>query len=198
MSATMESCLTSANTRFFILSNERYPQRAAKILAHIEKQSGWISSLNPELRIGLSHEKRFAPLSDEIRTWPHWWAASCDHIDALENAIISGCEYLLVFEDDAELSPDFDTEIKRTWESACYGWKAIRLGWNAGEETGMIGTLWSRAGMIEAYCYFQSHRERVIDRAFADLRKYIPGGWYKTHRKIVKESTGSNQCGYGV
>jgi hypothetical protein len=192
----MEDCLTSANTRLFILSNERYPKRASKTIAHIKKQSGWISLLNPELRVGLSYEKRFAPLNDEMRTWPHWWAASCDHIDALENAIVSKCEYLLVFEDDAELSPEFDMEIKLTWESARDGWKAIRLGWNANEETGMIGTLWSRAGMIEAYCYFQAHRERVIDRAFADLRKLNPGGWYKTSRRIAAESSGSQQCGY--
>lgn len=196
MDNRLETHLTAGDTRFFVLGNERYLHRAERVMEHLRAQEGWLSTLHPELRIGRDFRKRFCPPDfREMKTWQHWWAASCDHIDALEDGLVSGCQYLLVLEDDAHLTDDFDDQMQLAWRTVPPSWKAIRLGWNQSGVTGMIATLWSRKGMIEAYEYFQQHRHRVIDRAFADLREASPSGWHQTDKRLVIEAGGAKQCG---
>lgn len=199
MDHCLAEVLSPAATRLVILGTARYPRRREMILDHLAGRTGWLAALTPEYRAGVPYwENPCPPDLSEMSIWPHWWAASCDHITVIGDGIDSGCEHLLVMEDDALTLPAFDDTLAYTLSTAGIGWRAIRLGWNSSQETGMIATLWSRYGMLDAHDYFQRHRQRVIDRAFADLRREDPTGWLRTGDPAVITHPHAQQCGYGT
>lgn len=177
-----------------------YPARRKDVEASIEKNGGVLAQTKIEWFIGTPSEQMVCPPSfrkNMIRR--HWWAATCDHIKILEQAILQNDDYLLVIEDDAKFAEDFHEVLVKSWVALPVGWKALRLGWNGntnngthrdiascGNEQGMIATLWSKSGILRFYDHVWHRRNLHIDAQFADLRRLEPNaGWYQTPKRII-------------
>lgn len=184
------------NSRLVVIGNARYPHRRAAFMATLRKNGGFLNDLPLEYREGKAHMDRVAPRCfGEIHQLPHWWAASCDHIEAIEAALAGKADHLIVLEDDAHFTDGFEEDFLSAWNALPEGWRALRLGWNRTPETGMIATVWSRAGLEFAYDQLWQDRGTVIDRAFAKIRVRHPHGWHATGKAIVVNSPGAKQNG---
>jgi hypothetical protein len=197
-------------TKIHVVCLNGYAQRRSLVEESISKNGGLLADVEIEWRTGTPSENMVCPPSFRRMTRRHWWAATADHISILEQSILRQDEYLLVIEDDAMFTPDFDKVFRRACSELPSGWKALRLGWNkscalddpdaavvrCGNEQGMIATLWNREGVLRFYDHTWHRRYTNIDSAFADLRRREPqGGWYQTPKRIVVDNPACIQQG---
>jgi hypothetical protein len=210
---TLNPPLTNDNTRLVFLSVARYPERQKRFRQSLLANGGFLNNLTLEYWEGTPLEQRVAPPSfSQIRGQRHWWAASCDHMDIMESALLDDKEYTIILEDDAHFSADFDTRFAAAWNALPEKWRALRLMWSSGHGNGEVVTegalhrcdtksfsmsaiVWNKEGLLRAYDHFWHRRHLVIDVAFADLRSREPGGWYQPPVPIVNNDPLAKQRG---
>ncbi len=193
----MDAHLTYHNTRFVVLGNARYPERQERFMENLRQRGGFLNELHLEYVVGKAHYERFTPPSfAELSRKAHYWAVCCDHMDAMETTLAMSTEYLIMLEDDADFTDDFETRFRAEIAALPEDFRCLRMGWNGDIKSGMIGNLWSRRGLIAAYDYFWRHRYRIIDHAFSDLRESgISGGWLQSSTALIRQDTNSKQQG---
>ncbi len=184
-----------------VLSPEKFKRRRERFFENFRASGCFLPE--PEWYRGKTTTERVIPSHvDHAEAHPHYYLASRDHIDIIEQAILDGTEYLLVFEDDAVIEPDFNEFFGRMWASLPDDWRGVMLGgapWTddareyVSPETaaslarvrgclGMHATLWNRDGMRRAFDHFTYWNRMVIDQAFRGLqgdepRFYAPAKW---------------------
>jgi hypothetical protein len=187
--------------RCVVLSPEHYARRREGFYASL-KSSG-CSIRDVEWYRAKTAKERVVPCHvDHAEAHPHYHLATRDHVDIIERSLVEGDEYLMVFEDDARFSPDFDEFFARMWVSLPDDWLGAMVGgapWTddcreyVSPETalslarvrgclGTHGVLWNRAGMRRAFDHFTYWNRMVIDQAFRGLqhddpRFYAPAKW---------------------
>jgi hypothetical protein len=195
-----------------VLSAKHYQARRKRFNESYSKHAGSLRSFPLNVFEGTPREQVFSPPTfHRMRHRAHWWAATCDHIRIMEQALAEGCEYLLMLEDDARFVPDFNEMFWRMWCCLPDDWRAVRLSRNRGVSPKvivpgilerapaiggqMLANLWSRAGMMRFYDHSWYRRRMTIDGMFADLRRLDPVGWYQTVRPIIQKDPLAKQKG---
>lgn len=197
--------------RVVYLSPEKYAMRRERFLAAVGESNSFLSRAPLEWWKATPHEATYPPPAfRQVRKRPHWWAATCDHLRIMEETLVSDAEFLLLLEDDAHFTPDFQETFWRAWAALPANWKALRLGWHAAGKTQeihpgilhrsgpgglMIANLWNRNGLERAYDHFWHRRKMIIDIAFDDLRAKEPRDWYQPARQIVLKDPLAKQQG---
>jgi hypothetical protein len=205
--------IRAPNVRVVMLSLKKYEKRRKRFHDSLLKNGGFLNRLGIEVWWATPHQEMYAPPAfRKVRKRKHWWAATCDHLKIMEETIVSGADYLILLEDDAEFLVDFEERFWRAWCALPQGWKAMRLGWHVGHAPSevmipgvldrcdpssglMLGVLWSKEGLRRAYDHFWHRRKLIIDMAFADLRRREPKDWYQPTTPIIVIDSKSRQQG---
>ena len=191
----------SEECRVVVLSPEKYASRRDRFFKSAEEcgspilaDISWHVGTTKENRVIHSHV-------DHAGDHPHYYLASSDHIDIIEQAILDNVEYLMVFEDDATFHPEFDEYLCRMMAAMPTDWLGAMLGGqndHAREYVdrevdgaaiarvtgclGMHGVLWNREGMVRAFDHFTFWNRSTIDQSFRSLQQedprfYAPARW---------------------
>lgn len=207
----VEPSFKEIGVKCVMLSARHYQIRRGRFFASIRQHAPELAEMI-EVFEATPSEKMLAPPSfSKVKRIKHWWAATCDHLTIMEQSILRKDKLLMLFEDDADFSPDFVTRFWKSWCVLPKGWKAMRLGWHAhtpptevipgildrcDRTSGlMIGTLWNQRGLSRAYDHFWHRRKMIIDMAFADLRNNEPNDWYQPVKPLVSNHPDSKQQG---
>lgn len=205
------------DVRVVLLSPEKYKARRQRFMQSFKENAGFLNQIPLEWFRATPYEELFAPPSfKKFKKGNHWWAATCDHLEIMESALVAGVEHLIIFEDDASFTADFEEIFWRTWASLPPNWKAVRLGWNKRWDAekgghppvipkvlnrcnpngqGMFATLWNRKGLLRAYDHCWHRRGMLIDEAFEDLRRREPRDWYQPAKMICQVDPLAEQLG---
>jgi hypothetical protein len=187
--------------RSVVLSPERYAERRSGFFRSVSESGCCVGDV--EWWRGKSiGERAIPPHVEHAEAHPHYYLASRDHLDILERSLLAGDEYLLVFEDDARIEPDFDEYFHRMLVALPEDWLGAMLGGSPWSDDcrehvdppmppalarvrgclGMHAVLWNRKGIRRAFDHFSYWGWMVIDQAFRGLqnddpRFYAPAKW---------------------
>jgi GR25 family glycosyltransferase involved in LPS biosynthesis len=189
-------------------------------LAHRTDRLAAFNAQASKSRILKGRVQLFKALSPADIVPPKWWqgelpwarlgsfACLASHLAVWNAAIIQGVPHLLVFEDDAVLSDDFDSLTRAMWAEAPDDWFGYYLGGHWAKENapysesclrfrGSLGTHaygLSAAGLVRAYehvTWLQHGRGSCIDNAMIDLtRHHEPNRFFMPPRWVVAQAPG--------
>ena len=200
--------------RAVVLNPDRFPNRLARFYESLERNGAFLRGHCERARATSLNElvvPRHFPHAD---SHPHYFAATRDHVRIIENAIVDNVEYLIVFEDDAEILPCFEEYFSQMWLALPEGWMGAMLGgqpWSDNARRaadfpealawvngclGMHATLYSRAGLLRAYEHFTFWHRETIDQAFAGLQRE-EHNWFAPARWIVGIAPEASQFASG-
>jgi hypothetical protein len=188
--------------RFIVLTAKKYENRRKKFIEKIA-ESKILSSLNLEWWTGTDSSNRWKPyfwddIAKNLGWLPHYFFATEDHKDIIENLLLDNISIALIMEDDAILIPEFDRIIFDLWNNVPKDWLAIQLGaqsWSNNrreyynekiyKSKGCIGqhaVLWNRRGLKAFNNYLWRYDKDVVDNVFSKLQKesnqvYAPNKW---------------------
>jgi hypothetical protein len=186
----------------FVLSPEKYSNRRKRFFDSLNENGGFLNG-KVDWWKGTTMLDRVVPNHvDHSQEFPHYYLASRDHIDIIEQGILKDTKLLFVFEDDAVFEPDFVEYFLRMWVALPDNWRASMLGgqpWTDRARSivtpesslalasvhgclGMHGVLWNQQGMRRAFDHFTFWNRMTIDQAFKGLQKsehgfYAPAKW---------------------
>ncbi|MEI6655783.1 MAG: hypothetical protein WCP45_13545, partial [Verrucomicrobiota bacterium] len=119
-----------AKIRMVVLSAEHYAIRRAAFIESLKQSGGFLNDIPLEVWTATPSSQCYPPPTfGKIRSYKHWWAASCDHLKIMEQSFARDDEFLLFFEDDARFEPDFEERFWQAWDDLPENWNALRLGW---------------------------------------------------------------------
>jgi len=202
-----------------VLSPEHYKDRRDNFFASLRQNGGELLNSKTIWVKGSDARTRILPRHfPHVESLPHYYWASRDHIDILENHYLQGVDYLFVFEDDASFRSDFEEHLMRALIAVPDGWMGIQLGgqsWSDSKRSyyiqdgeiafpaalarvngclGMHGVLWNRRGMLRAWNHFHFHHLTTVDQAFVTLQKEEPH-FYSASRWVVEIDSTAVQFG---
>jgi hypothetical protein len=202
----MATPVTSGKFRAVMLSPERYRNRRYRFYKSLRDSGGFL--MNGEgvrWHVGKDWRDRFPPQGHyyrQVNKRPHYWAATCDHLDIIEQALAQGVDTLLVLEDDARFPPGFEEAFEHAVALLPDGWRALQLNWNSREKTGyllgplagpagrgagMLANLWSREGLLRFYGHAMASRHRIIDACYDHLRALEPDGFFRPSGQLLEQ-----------
>lgn len=187
--------------RCVFLSPEKFARRRERFLASAAEHAPFLAPM--EWHRGTTEKDRIIPRHfDHSEKHPHYFLATADHMDILEQAYLSGDELLFVFEDDAKFLPEFREFLLRMWLALPEGWMGAMLGGQGHSDgnrrhttppvpkalarvagcLGMHATLWNRAGMLRMWNHLHFWKSQTVDWSFAGLQReephfYAPAKW---------------------
>lgn len=197
----------------YVLSPKKYEDRRSQFFASLAKNGGFLKG-KVEWWKGTTADDRVIPSYYPHQDLPHYYYASMDHIDIIEESILEKDELLFVFEDDAVFTEDFEEFFLRMWVAIPPGWKAAMLGGQPWTDyarrhveppfpealasvhgcLGMHATMWSRSGLMRGYDHFTYWNKMTIDQAFKGLQGDEPG-FYAPAKWIVDINPDAIQFG---
>ena len=204
---------TMKNTRFVVLSPEIYEDRRSRFYSRLQHSEGILGMKDCEWWKATPSDRMLCPPSfTRLGSHRHWWAATRDHVRILEETLLDDTvEYLLLCEDDAMFSADFDEYFWRAFAGVPADWRALWLGRHdryyfpkpvnkavercSHKGQGQSCVFWNRKGMLRFYDHLWHRCSKTIDDAFEDLRNYDPTGWYQPTKKIVIDDPDARQKG---
>lgn len=197
-------------TRVVVLSPEHYAERRARFFESIKANGGAFLNSRIQWFKGSTQADKIVPRHyPGAAELPHYYLASSDHADIIENAYLDGVDYLFVFEDDVIFRSDFEEHMMRTLIAIPDDWLGIQLGGQAWTDNhrdyykidgavafpnalarvrgclGMHGTVWNRNGMLRVWNHLHYHHLEVVDHAFVSLQKEEPY-FYSAMRWVVE------------
>jgi hypothetical protein len=187
--------------KFYVLNPDHYRKRFERFKEGVTS-SRILSRMECVRLRGTTAADRVRPSWFSRPEYPHYYFASRDHADLIERAILGREDLLLVFEDDAVPTPDFDLYFERMWNSLPQSWMGAMLGGQPqtddrrvlvgrGLEQHLAGVrgclgfhanLWSRRGMVRFHDHYAYWGRDTIDQAFTILQQqerhfYAPAKW---------------------
>lgn len=196
--------------RMVVLNAEHYPKRRKCFTDAFNSNAGSLRNIPLEWFSGTPKELDPGPYAGWRK---HWYAATSDHLSILAETLDLGYDSLIMLEDDARFTCNSHYRFWRAWCALPEDWRGVRLGVNKGApieviHPGVLGRSpkrWgqmlanylSREGMEMLHRYASRRRHRVIDGAFADLRRCEPVGWYQPIDPVVWKDSRTKQQGRG-
>ena len=209
---TPETDVLETSTRCVVLSPRKYVKRRERFLESCHRHASMIAR-RLEVYVATDVSECVVPSHySHHDTYPHYFAASRDHVRILERALLDGVETLLVFEDDAAFCQDFEEYFARMWLSCPTDAMGGMLGGQHQTDhqrqytawplalaqvkgcLGMHGVWYRRRGMERAYDHFTYWHRETIDQAFVGLQKEDPH-WYAPAKWVVEIDPAARQFG---
>lgn len=191
-----------------VLNPDRY-RRRLKGFKTSTRRSKILRGVDVQRVRGRTSEECPAPTWFD-KTAPHYWVATQDHIAMMQQCLASDKDIFLIFEDDADVTKDFDEVLTKVALRLPANWKCVKLG---GEERCGKGTqvddrlyeaygslrmpamLWSRHGLQHFYDWIFRHPIQVIDWMWKAWATKDWTGVYVVHPFICPERSDTKQRG---